>query len=276
MTLKNTETYRLANGVEIPKIGFGTWQIPSGEAAYDSTMAALKAGYRHIDTAAAYGNESSIGQAIRDFGIARDEIFITSKLPAEKKGYAIAKDEFEKTIKRLGVDVLDLYLIHAPKPWGSSRDAMEFMQDNIESWKAMVELYHAKKIRSIGVSNFGPEHIQPLIDATQFTPHVDQIYLCPGAPQENTVSYAKNHGILIEAYSPFSTGRLFQSPVIHDLATKYGVTPGTLALRWSLQKGHLPLPKSVTPERIIQNLHVKDFVIADEDVLKLDRLGHES
>jgi len=270
--MKEKNVYQLSNGVLIPQIGFGTWQIPNGEVAYQSTLQALKAGYTHIDTAAAYGNETSIGEAIKDSKIAREDVFITSKLKAEIKGYEEAKREFFDSIQRLGVSYLDLYLIHAPKPWGSPKDPMDFMDQNIASWKAFVELYHEGYIRSIGVSNFTKEQIQPLIDATGFTPHVNQIYLCPGALQLDTVNYAKEHHILIEAYSPFSTGRLFKTDLIHEIAAKYNKTAAQVALRWSLQKGHLPLPKSVTEERIISNLDVFDFVLSSEDVESIDHI----
>ncbi len=264
--------YILSNGVIIPSIGFGTWQIPEGEIVYQSTIEALNAGYRHIDTAAAYGNEYSIGKAISDFGIKREEVFITSKLKAEIKGYLEAKNEFHATLKRLGTTYLDLYLIHAPKPWGSNQDPIDFMDQNIESWKAFVELYHEGFIKAIGVSNFRPETIQPLIDATGFTPHVNQIYLCPGALQTETVDYAHSHQILIEAYSPFSTGRLFKSTDIHEMAKKYEKTAAQIALRWSLQKGHLPLPKSTTKERIVSNLEVYDFELSSNDMKRIDQI----
>lgn len=270
--MKEKNTYTLSNNVEIPKIGFGTWQIPNGEVAYQATLDALNAGYRHIDTAAAYGNEESIGKAIKDFKIKREDVFITSKLRAEIKGYEEAKREFHLTIQRLGVDYLDLYLIHAPKPWGSNQDPMDFMDQNIASWKAFVELYQAGLIRSIGVSNFTKEQIQPLIDATNVVPMVDQIYLCPGALQLDTVNYAKEKGILIEAYSPFSTGRLFKTEEIFQVAEKVGKTAGQVALRWSLQKGHLPLPKSTTKERIESNLQVFDFELSDEDMKLIDNI----
>lgn len=264
--------YTLRNGVSIPAVGFGTWQIPPGEEAYQATLTALKVGYRHIDTAAAYGNEASIGQAIRDSGIPRDQIFITSKLKAELKGYQTALDEYQKTIDRLGIDVLDLYLIHAPKPWHIHSDGLEYTEQNIETWKAFVELYKQGRVRAIGVSNFGVKHLRPLIQATDFPPHADQIYLCPGTPQNETVEYAKPYGILIEAYSPFATGRLFKVEAFRQLAAKYNVTPAQLAVRWSLQKGHLPLPKSVTPERIANNLDAYGFEITATDVETIDNI----
>jgi diketogulonate reductase-like aldo/keto reductase len=262
--------YILSNGIKIPSIGFGTWQIPNGKEAYDSTYIALKAGYRHIDTAAAYGNEASIGKAIKDSKIKRADIFITSKLRAEIKGYEIAKIEFQKTIDALGVDYLDLYLIHAPKPWHIQSSGVEYNDQNVQTWKAFIELYVQGKVRSIGVSNFRPEHLEPLITETGFIPHVNQIHLRPGALQQETVDYAKIHGILIEAYSPFATGNLFKNNEFINLAKKYKVTPGQLAIRWSLQHGFLPLPKSVTPERIINNIDVFSFEIAEDDVKKID------
>ena len=268
MEVKNH--FILSNGVAIPSIGFGTWQIPEGQEAHDSTLWALEAGYRHIDTAAAYGNEKSVGQAIRDSGIPRNQVFITSKLKAELKGYEIAKREFAETIRRLGVDYLDLYLIHAPKPWNVHTDGTEYADANIETWKAFIELYEEGKIRSIGVSNFRPEHLDPVIQATGFVPHVDQIFLCPGAAQEETVAFSRPKGILIEAYSPFATGRLFQHPVLAQMAEKYQKSKAQIALRWSLQRGFLPLPKSVTRERIENNLDVFGFSMNEQDLTILD------
>lgn len=265
--------YILKNGVSIPSIGFGTWQIPEGEEAYRSTLLALRAGYRHIDTAAAYGNESSVGKAIRDSGIRREEIFITSKLKAEIKGYDAARKEFSLTLERLGIRKLDLYLIHAPKPWSVQSDGMEYTEQNIETWKAFVDLYEEGKIRAIGVSNFRPEHLLPIIEATGFIPHADQIFLCPGATQKETVDFARPRNILIEAYSPFATGRLLGDPVLGELALKHGKTPAQVALRWSLQRGFLPLPKSVTETRIRENLDVFGFRLEEADLAVLDSIS---
>jgi diketogulonate reductase-like aldo/keto reductase len=264
--------YILSNGVSIPAIGFGTWQIPEGSEAHDSTLWALESGYRHIDTAAAYGNEKSVGQAIRDSGVPRNQVFITSKLKAELKGFEIAKREFAETIRRLGVDYLDLYLIHAPKPWNVHTDGTEYTEANIETWKAFIDLYHERKIRAIGVSNFRPEHLEPLIRATGFVPHADQIFLCPGATQDETVAFSRPRGILIEAYSPFATGRLFQHPILGEMADKYQKSKAQIALRWSLQRGFLPLPKSVTRERIENNLDVFGFSLGEEDMKILDHI----
>lgn len=270
--MKAQKQYQLMNGVIIPSVGFGTWQIPNGKEAYESTLYAIKHGYRHIDTAAAYGNEESVGQAIKASGLKREEIFITSKLKAELKGYQVAKDEFEKTIKRLGVDYLDLYLIHAPKPWHIHSDGTEYTNDNIETWKAFIELYQAGKIRAIGVSNFKPVHLKPLIEATGFVPHVNQIFLCPGATQKETVEYSKPYNILIEAYSPLATGRLFKVEKMHQIAEKYEKSIAQIAIRWSLERGFLPLPKSVTPARIENNFDVWDFSISKEDLDTIDNI----
>lgn len=264
--------YILKNGVVIPSIGFGTWQIPEGEEAYRSTLSALRAGYRHIDTAAAYGNETSVGKAIRDAGIPREEIFVTSKLKAEIKGYEAAKKELSASLGRLGLRQLDLYLIHAPKPWNVQSDGLEYTEANIETWKAFVDMYNEGKVWAIGVSNFRPEHLLPIIAATGFIPHADQVFLCPGGVPKDTVEFARARNILVEAYSPFATGRLFKDPILASMAEKYGKSMAQVALRWSLQRGFLPLPKSVTELRIRENFDVFGFDIAAEDLEILDDL----
>lgn len=264
--------YRLSNNVIIPSVGFGTWQISGGQVAYQATRDALQVGYRHIDTAAAYQNEELIGQAIRDSGLRREDVFVTSKLRADRKGYQIALDEFYDSLTRLGLEYLDLFLIHWPKPWGVDSDGKEYESQNIECWKAFIDLYHKGKIRAIGVSNFYPMHLEPLIRATGFVPHVDQIPIWPGNLQTETVAFAQTHAILIEAYSPLATGRVFQVPSLDGLAKKYQRTPAQIALRWSLQHGFLPLPKSVSKERIQANLDLFDFDISPEDMSIIDQL----
>ena len=272
MKMKARKDYLLANGISIPAIGFGTWQIPDGEAAYNATIQAVEAGYRHLDTAAAYQNEPSIGKAIRDLGLRREEIFVTSKLKADKNGFDTTMNEFYLTLERLGLSYLDLYLIHWPKPFGTEGNGEEYFQKNVESWKAMIKLHKEGKIRAIGVSNFKPLHLDPLIEQTGFHPHVNQISLCPGNMQEETVSYCKERGTLLEAYSPLATGRLFKVDKIHLLADKYHKSPAQIAIRWSLERGFLPLPKSTTPSRIAENIDVYDFELAFEDLLILDKL----
>lgn len=258
-----TDTYVLHNGVKIPCVGFGTWQIPNGDVAVSAVKEALRVGYRHIDTAAVYGNEASVGIAVKESGIPREEIFITSKLQNTVRGYEATKEAFEQTLKNLGTDYLDLYLIHWPNPI-KFRDRWE--EANAESWRAMEELYEAGKIRAIGVSNFWPHHLEALFKTAKIKPMVNQIRLCPGETQPETVEFCRKHNILLEAYSPLGTGRVFDVPQMQQLAEKYGKTIAQICLRWSLQMGFLPLPKSVTPSRIKENSEIFDFELSEEDV----------
>lgn len=263
------ETYTLKNEVKMPKIGLGTWQIPNGEEAYNSVKWALEAGYRHIDTAMAYGNEESVGKAIRDSGIPREEIFVTTKLPAEKKGYDIAHECFRKSLDALGLDYIDLYLIHAPWPW--NRIGLDCTEGNIESWKAFEEIYESGKVKAIGISNFEPKHIKPILENCKYVPMVNQIRLHVGERQEETVDFCNKHDILITAYSPLATGRILDKKEIVEMAEKYNVTPAQLCIRYCLQKNTVVIPKSTKKERIISNADV-DFVINDKDMKVLDRL----
>ncbi|GAA2078171.1 aldo/keto reductase [Pseudolysinimonas kribbensis] len=266
-----TDTLSLGNGVQIPQIGFGTWQIPDGPETYDSVRTALDAGYRHIDTAAAYGNEASVGRAVRDSGVPRDEIFITTKLRAEIKDAAGARAAFERSIQTLDLGVIDLYLIHAPWPWtaiGSDHRA-----GNIEVWKVFEELYDAKKVRSIGVSNFDVADLESLGSETDITPHANQIRWFIGNTQPETTAWCAEHGVLVEGYSPLATGKLLDDERLSALAEKYGVSVAQLSIRYLLEHGVLPLPKSVTPERIRANGEL-DFDIAPDDVATLDALSN--
>lgn len=265
---KNSK-YKMSNGVEIPVIGFGTWQIAEGEDAYNSTLHALKVGYRHIDTARAYGNERSVGQAIKDSGLKREEVFITTKLPAECKGYDTAIQYFNESLEKLGVDYLDLYLIHAPKPWHINSSGMEYMDQNIETWKAFEVLYKEGKCRAIGVSNFETYHLIPLLEATTIVPHANQIQINPNYASKDTVRFCREKNILLEAYSPFATGRIFSNERIEKIAEKYNTTIAKVCMAWSLQNGFLPLPKSVNKDRIEANLNVFDLVLSEEDLKEI-------
>lgn len=261
------EFFVLNNGVKIPKVAFGTWQISLADA-YESTMLALKAGYRHIDTALAYENETEIGRALKDSGLKREEIFVTTKLPAQIKGYDEALEAFDISLKNLGLDYIDLYLIHAPWPW--SNIGQDCTKENIESWKAMIKLYNEGKIRSIGVSNFRPENIKPLIDATGFVPQANQIRYFIGNTQKEVVDYCNENNILIEAYSPLATSKLLTDEGVISMAKKYNVTPAQLALRYCVDNNTLPIPKSTHEERIKANLDI-DFKISKEDMEALDK-----
>lgn len=261
----------LNNGVKIPSIGFGTWQVADGEEGYNSCLAALRAGYRHIDTAFAYGNEGSVARAIKDSGIKREDVFITTKLPADVKDYAGAIEHFERSLENLETDYLDLYLIHAPWPW--SDVGSDHTEGNIAVWRAMIELYCEGKIRAIGVSNFHKKDIEALIDATGFVPAVNQIRFFIGNTQNEIYDYCREKNILVEAYSPLATGAIVEHGDLLSLAERYGVSVPRLCIRYCIEKGTLPLPKSVNGERIKENLLV-DFEISREDMEYLDSLYH--
>ena len=258
-----TDSYVLSNGVKIPCIGFGTWQTPDGDVAVSSVKAALQAGYRHIDTAAGYGNEASVGDGIKQSGVARKDIFITTKLNNPDHGYDKTMAGFEKSMKNLDIDYLDLYLIHWPNP-RIYRDTWQ--KTNAETWKAFEELYEAGRIKSIGISNFRPHHIDELMKTAKITPHVNQIKLCPGETQDEVVEYCRAKDMLLEAYSPMGVGEIFQVPEMQQLAAKYNKSIAQICIRWSLQRGYLPLPKSVTPSRIQENTNVFDFELEAADV----------
>ncbi|MBO4483893.1 MAG: aldo/keto reductase [Lachnospiraceae bacterium] len=257
------DTYRLLNGVEIPCIGFGTWQTPNGDVAVNSVKCAIQAGYRHIDTAQAYGNEEGVGEGIRQGGVPREELFITTKLWNTNHTYDLTMRTFEESLKKLGLDYVDLFLIHWPNP-AMYRNRWE--QANAESWKAMEELYEAGKIRAIGISNFREHHIEALMKTAKIKPMVNQIRLCPGETQDELVEYCRAQGMILEAYSPLGNGKIFEVPEMKALADKYGKSIAQICIRWGLQKGYLPLPKSVTPSRIEDNLKVFDFELTDADV----------
>ena len=259
------DTYKLSNGVEIPCIGFGTWQTPNGDVAVQAVQCALESGYRHIDTAAVYGNEASVGKAIRMSGVRREELFVTTKLWNNRHSYDQALKAFDESLDKLGLDYLDLYLIHWPNPI-DLREGDRWIQANAEAWRAMEELYEASRIRAIGISNFRVHHMEALLKTAKVVPHVNQIRLCPGDTQDETVAFSRAHGMLAEAYSPLGIGRIFEVPEMQALAQKYGRSIAQICIRWSLQRGYLPLPKSVTPSRIQENLKVFDFALDDEDV----------
>ena len=260
---KPTDCYKLSNGVEIPCLGFGTWQTPDGDVAVSSVRCAIEAGYRHIDTAQAYGNEESVGQGIRESGIPREELFITTKLWNQHHSYELALKTFDESMKKLGLDYLDLFLIHWPNPI-AFRD--HWQKANADSWRAMEKLYKEGRIRAIGVSNFRPHHLDELAKTANIAPMVNQIRLCPGDTEDEVVDYCRAHGLLLEAYSPMGTGKIFSVPEMQALAEKYQRSVAQICIRWSLQRGYLPLPKSVTPARIQENLRVFDFELEDNDV----------
>lgn len=268
-----TDTIDLVNGDKIPCIGFGTWQSADGDECYNAVLSALRAGYRHIDTATAYGNEESVGKAIADFmnesGISREDLFVTTKLWNEDHGYENTHAAINLSLEKLGLKYIDLYLIHWPNPL-KYRDCWQ--KANEHSWKAMEEAYEAGKIRSIGISNFYERHIDVLMQTAKIPPMVNQIKLCPGQTQDVLVSYCKRLRMVVEAYSPLGTGGIFSNEFMKALSEKYKRSIAQICIRWSLQQGYLPLPKSVTPERIAENGRVFDFELDAADCASIAQL----
>ncbi|MGP9489369.1 aldo/keto reductase [Glutamicibacter sp. AOP5-A2-7] len=252
----------LNNGVQMPQIGFGVFQVPNEETT-TAVAAALKAGYRSIDTAAIYGNEEGVGKALAESGINREELFITSKIWISDMGYEQTLKAFDESLQRLGLDYLDLFLIHWPAPE---------KELYVETWKALEKLYAEKKIRAIGVSNFQPTHLQKLIDATDVVPAVNQVELHP-ALQNAEVSVANaGHGIATEAWSPLAQGALLNDASILAIGEAHQVTAAQVILRWHLQRGRVIIPKSVTESRIVQNLDLFGFELSAEELAAIDAL----
>lgn len=265
-----SERYTLSNGVQIPKIGFGTWQVDDGEIGRKAVSAALEAGYRHIDTARGYGNEATVGLAIADSGIPRDQIFVTTKLPAELKSYAEARASFEKSIAALDMDYVDLYLIHAPWPW--QEIGADCAAGNAEAWRAIEEIYATGRVRAIGVSNFEITHLESLLESATLTPHVNQIKYFVGTTQRDITTYCHSRGILVEGFSPLATGSLLDVADIGVIAQRYDKTVAQLCIRYVSQCGVLPLPKTMTPARMAENADI-DFEISAADMAYLDNLA---
>lgn len=261
-----TDTYELNNGACIPCVGFGTWQTPNDQTGYEAVMQALDIGYRHIDTAAIYRNEEAVGQAIKDSSIPRSEVFLTSKLWNDDYGYESTKRAFALSLNKLQTSYLDLYLMHWPNP---IKFRNNWKQNNAKTWRAIEELYEEGKIKAIGVSNFMIHHLEELFKTAHIKPMVNQIRLCPGDVKNDLVEFCKSHDILLEAYSPLGTGKVFKVPELKELAEKYNVSVGRLCLRWSLERGYLPLPKSVTFKYIEENTKLFDFSIEPDDIKKI-------
>mgnify|MGYP000968890139 CR=1 FL=1 len=253
---------RLLNKLEIPAIGFGTYKLKEGTECYDSVLFALKNNYKHIDTAAVYENEKSVGEAIKDSGIDRNDLFVTTKVWNTERGYDKTLKSFEDSLNRLNLDYIDLFLIHWPANNKQFSNAKEL---NAETWRAMEILYKEGKVKSIGVSNFLESHLIELLETATVVPMVNQIEYHPGFLQQNTVDFCQKNNILVQAWSPLGRGRVLEEPLLVELANKYNVTTGAICLQFALQQGICVLPKSATPQRIIDNLKV-DFMIDQNDI----------
>lgn len=262
---------KLNNGVLIPQPGFGTFLTPDGETAVNAVRCAIEQGYRHIDTAAVYGNEVSVGEGIRQGGVPREELFVTSKVWNTERGYETTLRAFDKTLKDLGLDYLDLYLIHWPANTLQFGDAADGI--NQETWRALEKLYNEGMIRAIGLSNFMPHHLEAVLQKAEVMPAVDQIEYHPGFLQQECVDYCKEKGIVVEAWSPLGRGSVLFDELLMGLAEKYGSTVAQLVVRWVMQKGIVPLVKSITPSRIEENYQVFDFQIMDEDMALIDAIA---
>lgn len=261
------QSIKLTSGYKIPKIGFGTWQIPDGEETKRAVSQALEVGYRLIDTARMYGNEQSVGGALRASGLPREELFITTKLWNDDQGYDSALKAFDASLKRLGLDYVDLYLIHWPATDMRS-----------ESWRALCEIKKQGGARSIGVSNYTIRHLEQLLNESEDIPAVNQVEFHPFIyrDQKDLLAFCAKHKILVEAYSPLSHARSIHHHRIMELADKYRKSPAQIMLRWAIQHGTVPIPKSSHPGRIAENIDVFDFELSDHDVQYLDKLSRSS
>lgn len=259
------EYITLQNGVKIPMVGFGTWK-PEGRENIDANLMALEAGYRHFDTASYYGTEPAIGEAIKKSGIDRKEIFITSKISKSELGYEATKEACKRSLKALQTDYLDLYLIHWPK---DRPDNPHWKKLDIDTYRAMEELYKEGYIRAIGLSNFLPYHIENIMKNCEIKPMVDQLEVHPGYTQEAAISYCKEHGIAVEAWSPMGRQRVLDDDLLIELAEKYQVSPAKICLRYLVQRGIIILPKSSSLERMKDNLDVFGFEIDEEDMSRI-------
>lgn len=265
------ETYMLNNGVSIPRLGLGTWFIADDKAA-QAVRDAANIGYRHFDTAQAYGNERGVGEGIRTCGIPRDELFVTTKLAAEIKSLDAARAAIDGSLKALGLDMIDLMIIHSPQPWAEFRKGGHFFEGNLEAWRALEEAQAAGKIRAIGLSNFEKADIENILENGSVRPAVNQILAHISNTPFHLIDYIKSQDILVEAYSPFGHGEILRDEALVAMARGYGVGVAQLAIRYCLQLGLLPLPKTANPKHMRSNAQV-DFQISDDDMETLKNVA---
>ena len=259
------ETFELNNGVKIPKLALGTWLIDDNKAA-KAVEEAIKIGYRHIDTAQAYGNERGVGEGIRNSGIARAEIFVTSKVAAENKSYASAMASIDETIKKMNIGYIDMMIIHSPQPWVEvNQSDNRYYEENKEVWRALEEALGAGKLRAIGVSNFLEEDLESLLPSCKIKPMVNQILAHISNTPFDLIKYCQDKGIIVEAYSPVAHGEAMKNPIITKMAEKYGVTVPQLCIKYDLQLDMVVLPKTANPEHMKANSEL-DFTISEEDM----------
>ncbi|KRS15037.1 aldo/keto reductase [Roseovarius indicus] len=258
------ETYTLPNDVKIPKLGLGTWMIDDSDVA-EAVKKAVELGYRHIDTAQAYENERGVGEGVRNCGVSRDQLFVTTKLDAGIKSYEEAKKAIDGSLETMGLDYIDMMIIHSPQPWDDFGSDNRHFEGNIEAWRALEEAYEAGKLRAIGVSNFQKEDLDNLLENSKVKPMLDQVLAHVSNTPFELIDYIKENGMIAEAYSPVGHGKILDNAEIADMATKYGVSVPQLCIRYTLQLGLLPLPKTGNPDHMRSNADV-DFEISEADM----------
>ncbi|HIW29261.1 MAG TPA: aldo/keto reductase [Candidatus Luteococcus avicola] len=263
------ETYTLSNGFEIPKLGLGTWFIDDDKAA-EAVRAAIEVGYRNIDTAQAYGNERGVGEGVRTSGVDRGDLFVSTKLAAEVKDYEGAVASIEGSLETMGLDYVDLMLIHSPQPWADFRGG-DYSEGNREAWRALEDAHKAGKVRSIGVSNFLEADLENILGSCTVVPHVNQLLVHAGNTPSELLDYCADKGILVEAYSPIAHGEILDNEQVQEMAARYGVSVPQLCIRYTIQLGTVSLPKTANPEHMRSNTEV-DFEISDEDMAALRHL----
>ena len=258
------EKFILSGGTEIPKLGLGTWMIPDGDAG-DAVKAAVALGYRHLDTAQAYGNEAGVGQGIRSCGVRREELFVTSKVAAENKSYDSAAKSIDESLRKSGLEYLDLMIIHSPQPWAEFRGEHRYFEENREVWRALEDAYRSGKVRAIGVSNFLQDDLESLLAGCTVKPMINQILTHIANTPLALIEFCRENGILTEAYSPIAHGEALKNGVILKMAEKYGVSPAQLCIRYVLELGMVALPKTADPDHMKANAEV-DFSISADDM----------
>lgn len=265
------ESYTLSNGIKIPKLGLGTWFIDDDKAA-EAIQQAATIGYRHIDTAQAYGNEAGVGVGVRSCGISRGDLFVTSKVAAEAKTYEVAANSIDESIAKMGLDYIDMMIIHSPQPWAEWRSEKRYFEENKEVWRAMEEAYHAGKVKAIGVSNFLIDDLESLLSECDIKPMVNQILLHIGNTPDKLMEFCKKQDILVEAYSPIAHGEALKNEDIATMADKYGVSVAQLCIRYVIEMNFVALPKTTNPEHMKTNAKL-DFAISDVDMEKLKAIS---
>ena len=266
-----TETYTLNNGVTIPKLGLGTWEIENSQAA-KAVREAIKIGYRHIDTAEGYGNETGVGEGIRTSGVAREELFVTTKLQAAYKTYDEAKAGIEQSLADLDIDYIDLMIIHSPQPWNEFREGEHFFEGNLAAWKTLEEFYQVGKIKAIGVSNFEEIDIKNILDNGTVKPTVNQILTHVGNTPFDLIDFCQKNDILVEAYSPIAHGAILGNTQVQAIADKYCVSLPQLCIKYDLQLNTVVIPKTANPAHMASNAEL-DFTISDDDMATLKAIG---